>query len=163
MIRLLRDIVETYGFPRRVMARKLATPPGERILLGYVMMASLLYFIFRAPRQVAQFVPDETSPLEAFIAAQFVVALIFLPLTFYAFAAIARLVAKPLGGSGSWQGQRLALFWAFVTIQPIVLLIEIAAKYGLSGGWLQSCLIFMGFLFLWIWISAAFQSEQRSK
>jgi len=126
---LLADMAETYVAPARVMRRLLAAQPAERILLGLLMGAILVAFVVRLPGQVAQYQPTQAAPVEGFVAATMVGALIFAPLFMYSLAFLSHLIAKSLGGRGSFYGARLALFWALFALQPVLILTTFATSY----------------------------------
>jgi len=148
---VLADIAETYIRPARVIRRKAARGVSERQLLAWLMAASLIALLARLPGVTAR--ADETQPREALAAAAIIAGLLFAPLFFYALAAISRLGAWLLGGRGSGQGARLALFWALLALQPLV----IAAIYlpALLPAGLPAYLVTIpaGLWFLWVWLA----------
>ena len=55
------------------------------------------------------------------VAAQFVAAIFFRTLAFYALAAVAGWIARAAGGRGDWRDSRAALFWAALVAAPVIL------------------------------------------
>ena len=57
-----------------------------------------------------------------------------------------------MGGSGSWYGARIALFWSLVAVSPLVLLTGLVA--GMIGPGTQLSLVgsitFVAFLIHWL-------------
>ena len=78
----------------------------------------------------------------------------------YGLAALGHIVARAMGGQGSWYGARVALFWALATVSPLMLL------QGLVGGmigpgpglWLVSAVV--GVAFLWLWLTMLHEAER---
>ncbi len=146
---LLRDIAATYMAPRRAARRKLAQAPGEETLLAYVMFASLIAFCARIPALIAQ--ADTLPSPSTFIGAQFVAAMIFGPLFLYALAALSYLLARALGGRGSGRDARLALFWVLLTMQPLVIVLEIVRYLALGNRVSLSVSLICAGVFVGVW------------
>jgi hypothetical protein len=91
-------------------------------------------------------------PLDARMGGALMGALFVLPLAAYAVAALSRLAARACGGQGTWFGARLALFWAFLTVQPLVLLAGLARAFLGPGNpaAVAGLIVFAAFLVLWL-------------
>lgn len=126
---LTTEIVRTYRSPRTVIRRHLAAGRREDRAIAYLMAACLIIFVAQWPRlqRAAMFDPD-APPLDAQIAGALFAWLFIMPLAFYGIAALSHIVARLLGGQGTWWGARIALFWTLLATAPLMLL------YGLVAG-----------------------------
>lgn len=153
------DLAETPFRPARVVRRLAARGVSERQLLAWVMAASLIALLARLPLLLENRAPDQ--PPEALAGAAIIAGLLFAPLFFYALAALSRLIARVMGGQGSGQGARLALFWVLLALQPLVVaalyLPVFLAPLGLDG----ALRVGAGLWFLWAWLSALVALERR--
>ncbi|MDP4031916.1 MAG: YIP1 family protein [Pseudorhodobacter sp.] len=146
------DILASYRHPRAVLRRKLDQGVREDRALAVLLAACVLNFVAQWPglARAAHF--DPTQPLEARIGGALLATVFLLPLIAYAVAAISHLLARVFGGSGSFYGARLALFWSMLAIAPLLLL------HGLVRGFigagpaqvLMAVLVLVGFLYLWL-------------
>lgn len=108
------------------MRAELARAPRESELLFWVMLSGLLWFLGRAIILAAG--PAEaTGVLGARIGAEFITSVFFRTLAFYAVAGIAGLIARRLGGRGSWRETRAAVFWAALVAAPPTLAVTLFA------------------------------------
>lgn len=155
-----RDILEAQTKPRRVMARLLDMGQREDRVLAMLMGACVLFFVMQWPSlaREAHITGQEFSQM---IAYAFFGAVIVLPLVFYALAGVLHLVARALGGAGTWYTARLALFWSLLATTPIALLWGLmkGLNDNASGaqliGWIGTA------LFLWIFINSMLVAERR--
>ena len=108
---------------RGSMRAELDRGPTEGRLLFYVMFAGLIWFLGRyALLAYGPLAP--TLPADQFVgrvAAEFVGAIFFRTLAFYALAALVGWIARAAGGSGGWRDSRAALFWAALVAAPVTL------------------------------------------
>ena len=108
---------------RGSMRAELDRAPSEGRLLFYVMLSGLIWFIGRyallAYGPLAPVVPADE--FIGRVAAEFVSAMFFRTLAFYALAALAGWIARAAGGSGDWRDSRAALFWAALVAAPVIL------------------------------------------
>jgi len=137
---LSSDIAATYLRPRRVMQRHLAIGPREDRALMYLILSCVLIFLAQWPRLGRQSHFDESVPFDALIGGALLGWLFIAPLGLYGLAALSHLLARAVGGNGSWYGARLALFWALLAATPLWLLNGLAvgvigsgAARGLTG------------------------------
>ncbi|QQA44694.1 YIP1 family protein [Pelagovum pacificum] len=159
------DIVASWRRPRTVMRRFLDQGQREDRALIFLMTACFLLFIAQLPRLsriVAGFeeLPGgETPEFTALVAYAFFGSMFVLPLVFYGLAGLSHLVARPLGGQGSWFGARLALFWALLASTPAALLYGLVR--GFIGVGIQAALV--GFIwtiaFVVIWLFCLTEAE----
>lgn len=148
------DILESYRAPGRVMVRKLAQGPREDRALATLMGALGLIFVGQWPGLIRAARLDPSIPVDARIGGALMGLMFLMPLIAYGVAALVRIVARVLGGKGSWFGARLALFWSLLAVSPLMLVQGLIA--GLTGpGPLLS--VMEGVVlaaFLWLWINA---------
>ena len=108
---------------RGSMRAELARDPGEGRLLFYVMLSGLIWFFGR----IAVLVYGPLGPVMAEdvfvgrVGLEFISAIFFRTLAFYALAALAGLIARAAGGGGGWRDSRAALFWAALVAAPVTL------------------------------------------
>lgn len=97
----------------------------------YLMLACGLIFVSQWPgiSRSAALNPDG-PPLQALLAITFFSWLMVWPILFYAIAALLRVVARVVGGKGTWYSARLALFWTLLATSPAWLF------YGLIMGFI---------------------------
>lgn len=153
-----RDIPRAWARPRIVMAEHLARGAQEDRAFVFLILGCLMVFVAQLPR----------LSREAFLTgADFMVlmggtlmAWVFVaPLLLYALAALSHLVARALGGRGSWFGARLALFWSLLAVSPAMLL------HGLTAGFVgpSTALTLVGLVTLgafgWIWLNSLIVAE----
>jgi len=108
---------------RGSMRFELDRHPSEGRLLFYVMLSGLIWFIGRYLLLVSS-TSALTMGQDEFIGrvgAEFVAAIFFRSLAFYALAALAGGVAKAAGGNGDWHDSRAAMFWAALVAAPVIL------------------------------------------
>lgn len=161
------DIVRTWRRPRAVIRDLLNQGRREDRAIVYLMISCFLIFVAQWPRLRRVSEGYETSPwpadvnFEGMMTYTFFSAVIILPLLMYGIAALSHLVAKLLGGQGSFYGARLALFWTLLAMSPMILL------YGLVRGFLgantQSSLVAVigAVAFLLIWIQSLREAESK--
>lgn len=122
------DIVRTFRSPRGVMREKLAGGPREDRLIATLIIACFLNFVAQWPVHARAAALDPSIPLEARLGGALMAWLFIVPLAAYVVAAGTHVIARLVGGKGSWFGARLALFWALLAASPLWLL------NGLVGG-----------------------------
>jgi hypothetical protein len=154
------DIVASYRGPRPVMRRLLAMPESEGRALAILMAGCLVTFIGQWPRlaREAHLTGQDLNPL---LGASLLGWIIIMPLVLYLVAGVAHIIARVLGGRGSFYGARLALFWALLAASPLLLL------HGLVAGFIGPGpqLVLVGALwcavFLWFWLGGMVAVERR--
>lgn len=115
-----RDIVATWRGPRRVMRRLLDQGRREDRAVVILLGACFLIFVAQWPRlqREAMFAPEGAPPLEAQLGITFFVMMMIWPFLAYVIAALTHLLARVVGGRGSWYSARLAFFWALLASSP---------------------------------------------
>jgi len=147
-----RDIVASWRTPRPVMRRLLAAGPREDRALAYLMLACAIVFVAQWPQLARAAHLDPSVPLDARIGGALMAWLFLAPLIFYAWAALARLVAGLLGGTGQGHGARLALFWSLLVVSPLWLVHGLVAGFVGKGAILTGIggLLFVAFFYIWL-------------
>jgi hypothetical protein len=156
----LTDIAATYRGPGGVLRRLLARGQREDRALAILMAGCALVFVAQWPRlaREAHLTGQDLNPL---LGASLLGWIIIMPLVLYLLAGVAHIIARVLGGRGSFYGARLALFWALLAASPLLLL------HGLVAGFIGPGpqLVLVGALwcavFLWFWLGGMVAAERR--
>lgn len=156
-----QDIVATYRGPRRVMRRLLEMGQREDRALAILMAACAVIFVAQWPRLSRQ-AHIEGAELNALLGASLMAWIFFAPLLMYIIAGLSRLVAMPLGGQGSWFGNRMALFWSLLASSPLILLNGLVAGFIGQGPALQAVGFAWFVIFAWFWSSSLFEAEKKT-
>ena len=134
--------------PRGSMRALLQSSPREARLLAYIVIASAILLLERIARVLAEAGPD--TNIAARVMEQTVSLIFFLPLLYYALAALGTGVVRMMGGPKSWYLSRAALFWAALVSAPVILLSGMAAIAAGPDGWMPDVLRQIGpFFFAW--------------
>ena len=145
------EIVRSWRRPRAATRRQLDHASEPRAL-AHLVIACLLIFVAQWPRLSREAYLDPSIPLDARIGGALMGIMFIAPLFFYALAALSHLVARLMGGRGSWLSARIALFWSLLATTPLFLL------YGMVAGFLgpgpalslTGAVAMAGFLAHWI-------------
>ena len=154
-----QDIVATYRGPGAVVRRLLSRGQREDRALAILMAGCLMVFVSQWPPLARQAHIDgaELNPL---LGGALLAWLIIAPLLLYALAAGSHLVAKPMGGQGTFYGARLALFWALLAASPLFLLNGLLAGF-VGPGTGAKAVEFISFItFLWFWFAGLRAAER---
>lgn len=154
------DIVATYRGPRRVVRRILADGHREDRALVFLMAACVLLFVARWPGLARQAHLEEVD-LNPLMGGALMGLLFIAPLVMYALAALSHLVARLVGGAGSWFGARIALFWALLAASPLFLLNGLVAGFIGPGTELKIVGALALAIFLWFWLAGLVEAESR--
>ena len=123
-------------------------------LLQIFIIACVISFLARLPGLVELHkVSDLNQPLQAFLTASLVTGIFFAPIFFYVLAAISHLIAKLVGGQGTSQSARLALFWSLIAMQPLLILTQTLGTLIGPNMVTQMMSFVAGAFFLWVWIT----------
>ena len=144
------DLVATWRTPRVVLRRHLARGVSEPFAFTLLLVFLILAFVAQWPVAAREaYLASEPSATPRILARALAV-LATIPL-WYGLAAISRLVARALGGRGSWYAARIALFWALATVSPLMLLQGlVTGMVGPGpGAWLLTAGVALAFLWLW--------------
>lgn len=148
----VRDIVATYGGPRRVVRRILQAGAREERALVILMAACLVVFVAQWPRLARQ-AHEQGQELNPLLGGALFAWLFLMPLVLYTLALISHWVLKALGGKGQPYGARIALFWALLASTPVMLLWGLTAGFVGPGAALTLVGAFWLAIFLWVWLS----------
>jgi hypothetical protein len=134
------------------MRQMLAAGQREDRAIVYLMGACFVIFIAQWPRlrREASMNPDG-PPFDALVAGALFGILFLAPLLAYLLAALSHVVARLLGGRGTWYGARLALFWTLLVISPLMLLYGMVAGFVGEGPELQitGAVVALAFALIW--------------
>jgi len=156
------DILESWRRPRKVMRRHLAIGKREDRALIFLMVACLLIFVGQWPALQRAAELDSRVPLDARLGGALMAWLFIMPLVLYATAAITHLVARAVGGRGSWYSARLALFWSLLATSPLLLLRGlVAGMIGPSPALLVTDTVALVGFFM-IWMLSLIEAERGS-
>lgn len=156
-----RDIAATYRGPGAVMRRLLALGPREDRALAMVMGACVLVFIAQWPAMARRAHLEELD-LNQLLAGALFGWFFIAPLLMYVLAALSHLVARVLGGKGTWFGARMALFWSLLASTPLILLNGLVAGFVGPGPGLTLVGAAWFFCFLWFWIRSLSVAEREA-
>jgi hypothetical protein len=145
------EIARSWRAPRAALRRQLDSGVGEDRALIYLVVACLLIFVAQWPRLAREAHLDPSVPLDARVGAALLGWMFMAPLMFYALAALSHLLARLLGGKGSWFSARLALFWTMLVVSPLWLFYGLVAGFMGPGGaqMLTGIVLLAGFLGHW--------------
>lgn len=148
---VVSDIALSWRAPSTVLRRHLARGKSEPFAFALLFVFLLICFIAQWPAvaRVTAMTPDIPMVPQLLPLALGILATI--PL-WYALAALGALVARAMGGQGGWYGARLALFWALVTVTPLVLLLGLVAGMIGTGTQLTLLALITLTLFLMFWV-----------
>lgn len=154
------DMLRSWRDPRGVIRAKLADGPREDRALATVMGACALIFVAQWPRLSREAFLHPEVPLEARMVGALMGVVFLLPLGLYLIAALSHLVAKVLGGKGTWFSARMALFWALLAVAPLMLLNGLVAGFLGQGAALTAVGIAVAAGFLYLWINMLVEAER---
>lgn len=148
---VVSDIVQSWRSPRSVIARHLQRRPTEGFAFSLLVAFLLLAFVAQWPAMSrAAYLAPEAGLTQRMVAAGLAL-LASIPL-WYGLAGLSHLVAHRFGGKGSYLGARLALFWALLSVAPLMLLQGLLRGFA-GPGLLATAAGFVvlgGFLYLWL-------------
>ena len=141
------------------MRRLLDQGRREDRALAILMGACALYFVSRLPA-LARDAHLQNAELNPLLGGALFGWLFIAPLLMYGIAAVSHMVARALGGRGSWYGARMALFWSLLASSPLVLLNGLVAGFvGAGPGLTLVGLAWVG-VFLWFWFAGLRVAER---
>lgn len=153
------DLVATWTRPRVILRQHLARGQSEPFALSFLLVFLALSFVGQWPIAAREaFLAGEPSATPRIIAVAYGV-LLLIPVA-YLVAALSHLVARALGGQGSWYGARIALFWALAAVGPFFLLQGMVAGMIGPGSALTAVTVLVGVAFLWLWITLLREAER---
>lgn len=146
------EILRSWTRPRKVIRARLQEGVREDRAIAVLVGACLLIFIAQWPRLMRLAEQDPSVPFLSRVAGAMFAWLFLMPLACYALAGLTHVLAKPLGGKGSWYGARIALFWSLLAAAPLWLLNGIVAG-ALSDGpilAITGAIALAAFLLIWL-------------
>ena len=153
-----RDITRAWARPRTVMAEHLARGAHEDRAFIFLFIACVLVFVAQLPRLSREaFLTG--GDLMVLMGGTLMAWVFVAPLLLYGVAAVSHLIARLVGGRGTWFGARLALFWSLLAASPAMLL------HGLTAGFIgpSAALTLVGLItvggFGWIWLNSLIVAE----
>jgi len=150
-VAFLTDIIESWRRPARVVRRLLDRGQSEPFAFTLLLAFLILAFVAQWPGVARVTAQTPEVPIAPQLLAIAMAVLATIPL-WYALAAAGRVVARAMGGRGSWYGARVALFWALDAVSPLVLLAGLVA--GLIGPGVQltaiGAITFAVFIVFWL-------------
>ncbi len=159
------DIVRTWRGPRAVMRDLLAQGRREDRAVAYVISACLLIFVAQGPRLSRQAAGFDLAPgaeardITELLSYELFAWLMIWPLALYVIGAITHVLAKIVGGKGTFYTARLALFWALLASTPVLLLYGLMAGFVGPGVQTQVVGAIWVAAFGWIWLQCLREAE----
>lgn len=147
---LVPDILASYRRPGQVMRQHMTHGLREDRALVFVMLTCALMFVAQWPRLSREASLNPEVPLEASMGAALLGWMFIMPLLLYGLAAFIHLIAKLVGGKGSFLSARLALFWSMLVVAPLWLFQGLVA--GFVGPGLETTVTGVAILLLFGWI-----------
>lgn len=157
---VIGDIATAWRAPRHLIRAKLDQGLREDRALALIMGAGLLVFVAQWPVAVRSATFDPSIPLDARLGGALMACVFFLPLIAYGIALISQGVSRLFGGRGTGFSARLALFWAFFAVSPVMLiqgLLTGILGHSVIGTFVQ---IIAGAGFLWMWIQMLIEAAK---
>ena len=153
------DITATYRKPGRVVGRLLQSGQREDRALAILMGFCTLMFVAQTPR-LAREAHLSGQDLNITLGGALLAWGFIAPLGLYLLAALSHLVARGLGGQGSWYGERLEVLWALLASTPVLLLNGLLAGFVGPGMGLQAVGLIWLAVFLWFWLAGLVRAER---
>jgi len=128
-----------------------------------LMLACGLMFVGQWPliaREEA-LMPDQGAPLQARLAITFFAWLMIWPIALYALGGLTHLLARAVGGRGSYFSARLALFWALLAATPAWLFYGMVAGFIGPGPAANVAGVLWAVVFLLIWGISLREAERE--
>lgn len=153
------DLVATWARPRAILRQHLARGRSEAFAFALLLVFLILAFIGQWPAAAREaFLAQESSAAPRILARAMAV-LATIPL-WYGLAALSRVVARMMGGHGTWFGARIALFWALACSGPLMLLQGLVSGMIGPGPALSAVTLVVGAAFLWLWATLLHEAER---
>lgn len=154
------DILTSWRQPRAVVRRHLSRGRSEAFAFTLLLVFLVLAFVAQAPQAARDAYLANEPAVSPRLLARALAVLATIPL-WYGLAAVSRLVARALGGQGSWYTARVALFWALATVSPAMLLQGLVAGMIGPGPALWAVQAFVAAAFLTLWLAMLREVETR--
>ncbi|MBA3908761.1 MAG: YIP1 family protein [Rhodobacter sp.] len=152
------DMLASWRRPRAILRSHLARGVSEPFAFTLLLVFLILTFIGQWPAAARDaYLAGEPSAAPRILARGLAV-LATIPL-WYLLAGLSRLVARLMGGTGTWYAARIALFWALATVSPLMLLQGLVAGIIGPGPALGLVTTVAGGAFLWLWLTMLHEAE----
>lgn len=135
---VLADIVQSWRGPSKVLRRHLQRGKSEAFAFTFLVVFLLICLVAQWPEAARVTVLNPEIPVVAQLLPRALALLATIPV-WYALAALGKLAVQGLGRPVSWYAARVALFWALVSVTPLVLLMGLIA--GMIGPGRQMAVI----------------------
>ena len=153
------DIISSWRHPRAGVRRHLARGMSEPFAFSLLVAFLIIAFIGQWPVASRDaFLAGEPSAAPRLLARGLAV-LATIPF-WYGLAALARLIAGRMGGQGTWYSARIALFWALVTVSPLLLLQGLVQGMIGQSPALTATYVAIGGAFVWLWLTMLIETEK---
>lgn len=153
------DIVQSWRRPRSVMQSHLARGRSEPWAFSLLVAFMVVAFVAQWPGASRNAFYTPEMPISAQMFAIGMGILAFIPV-WYLLAAMGHWLARAMGGRGDHYRARLALFWALVTISPLMLLVGLVKGMIGPGPGLTAVTVVTGVAFLGFWILNLIEAER---
>lgn len=131
---LTSDIVRMYRAPRVVMRSLLAQGQREDRVLMFIMLFGVLNFLAQLPRVQRAAHLDAEIVFQEQMGSVLFASIFALPLVAYGIAGLLHMGLRLFRRRSSWFTARLALFWALLSVAPLMLIQGILQGFvGLGG------------------------------
>lgn len=127
-------VLDAWMDMRKSTRRLIEESPSEHRLLFYVLMSDIIFFLSWSLKTVVSPVSGvkEQVPLE--IGFWLIAALMLRTIAMYAFSSVISIVARAVGGKGTWKETRTGVFWGALVAAPFGFLM---ALLTVSMSWLE--------------------------
>lgn len=157
-----QDILATWRGPGRVIRRLLEGGMREDKVVYLTLITCVLIFVAQMPYQSREAHLDPQIPLSARLYWSGLFFVFILPFFVYFLAALSHLIARLIGGRGTWMGARLALVWALLALTPLTLLMGMIAGFVGAGPGLTLVSVLWVALLAWFWFGGFVSAEYPS-
>ncbi|MDA8746986.1 YIP1 family protein [Litoreibacter sp.] len=157
-------ILRSYRAPREVIITHRASGVDEATGLTWLFVACILIFVAELPELARlSHLEGGNVPVASLALPRFYGVVLLAPLMFLLIAAVSHLIAKLVGGRGTWLDARLALFWSLLAVTPLVLFQGLIAGFIGAGPALTIAATLVGSAFLFIWLNSLYALERPQK
>ena len=159
------QILRTYRHPRAVIRGLFAASetddrPEARGFI-YLLLGCLIMFLGRLPGMLAaEMTAPDAPPTEALVSITFFLMLTVWPLFFILLAGIVHVVARAVGGQGTFLRSRLSIAWTVLAVSPLSLLRGMVESVTGSGPQLLFIDGLIALAFCMIWAISLTEAER---